>query len=200
MLGAFRLGFLARLAGRSAAKSRVNARHLFSDCPALHSISRRRLLCSLGFSVGIRCRRRLWLSRQARRSGVPTRSKRSEALVRLGAVLCRAGAYDRASKVLQEAHAIWDRSHLKPLSCSAAYLCYFPAMRHQQLGNHDEATTWYDRATDWADKKIEAKQGYQPIWWNPKLTLELLRKEAEHVLGIEKSGNAGVSASKEEPR
>ena len=63
---------------------------------------------------------------------------------------------------------------------SPAYTWYFLAMVHHKLGHEAEAEKWLDKATEWTDKVVrEDEQGTAPLAWNRRLTLKLLREEAE---------------------
>jgi len=74
---------------------------------------------------------------------------------------------------------------------------FFLAMAHWQLGHKDEARTWYDRGTDWVDKKGSFNEG-----------LLRFRAEAANMLGIaetqpsaelDPSADAPANAGKSEP-
>ena len=54
-------------------------------------------------------------------------------------------------------------------------------MAHHRQGNAELARSYLDKATEWAEQEIADKPA-----WNRKLTLELLRKEAESLIGIRK--------------
>ena len=59
-----------------------------------------------------------------------------------------------------------------------AYDTFFLAMAHQQLGNKDEARTWYDRAVRWMDENMpDQPDNYQQ-------ELRRFRAEAEELMDI----------------
>jgi hypothetical protein len=71
---------------------------------------------------------------------------------------------------------------------------YFLAMAHQRLGHRAEARRWFDTASRAMEKVLKRpaetpgsakpSSGKQPTpHWNQKLTLELLRHEAEELIG-----------------
>jgi tetratricopeptide (TPR) repeat protein len=102
----------------------------------------------------------------------------------LGAALYRAGRFDDAAKQLTKASA------LPPSQQTAmAYTWFFLSMTHHRLGHTDEARRWLEKgiqATEEALKppaepaeKSTTAAGTIPPPWNRKLTLQLLRREAE---------------------
>ena len=106
-----------------------------------------------------------------------------------GAVLYRAGQYQEALKRLTEAEAAYQPDEEK--QWAGAYNCLFLAMAHQRLGDVTEAKKWHDRAVQWIEqqtqKKPEASAAANPSSWHQRLTLQLLRREAEELLAT-KSG------------
>ena len=103
----------------------------------------------------------------------------------LGAILYRAGRFEEALKRLTEA----DRLVEEPDSTSRsppAYTWFFLAMAHQRLGDSKEAKQWLGKAAGWTDEVLaehESSTGAKLVW-SRRLTLRLLRKEAEELLGI----------------
>jgi serine/threonine protein kinase/WD40 repeat protein/tetratricopeptide (TPR) repeat protein len=68
-------------------------------------------------------------------------------------------------------------------TASPAYVHFFLAMTHHQLGNREEARRWLDRAAAQTDK--EFSDGWEinkADRWYRKATLQLLRAEAEAVI------------------
>ena len=63
---------------------------------------------------------------------------------------------------------------------------------------HDEAKKWYDKAVEWTEKVTrEHEEGTGPrLSWNRRLTLKLLRQEAQKTLGI----GDDSEPKKEEPK
>lgn len=84
----------------------------------------------------------------------------------LGAVLYRAGRFDEA---------------IQKLGGSTAYTStwFFMAMTHYQLGHFDESRKWLDKAVEQAEQEIQDTRS----WWKRRLTLQLLRREAELLMG-----------------
>jgi serine/threonine protein kinase/formylglycine-generating enzyme required for sulfatase activity/Tfp pilus assembly protein PilF len=93
----------------------------------------------------------------------------------LGAVLYRAGRFDDAIQRLLQAE-IALREMAKP-SQTVVYTHLFLAMAHQRLGNAKEARQSLKQATDQID---QGKLASHP--WNRRLTLQLLRSEAEALI------------------
>ena len=109
----------------------------------------------------------------------------SSRLNTLGAILYRAGQLDEAIQRLTEAEKLAKDADPKS-KCSPAYHWFFLAMAHHRLGQHDEAKKWYDKAVEWTDKVMqEHEKGTGPrLSWNRRMTLKLLRQEAEKTLTI----------------
>ena len=66
----------------------------------------------------------------------------------LGAVLYRAGRFDESLARLSEAGALVQEPSEATLF-PPAYIWFFLAMAHGQLGNQEEARQWYDKAVAW---------------------------------------------------
>jgi serine/threonine protein kinase/Flp pilus assembly protein TadD len=97
-----------------------------------------------------------------------------------GVVLYRAGRFDDAVKRLNDARA----AH-KPADeqrTTIAYTCYFLAMAHHRLGHSEEARRWLDQANRHGAEKKPAETSKTPVPWNRRLTVRLLRCEAERLL------------------
>ena len=107
------------------------------------------------------------------------------ALHQHGAVLYRAGQYQEALKRLTEAQAAFQPADEK--RSAIAYNWLFLAMAHQRLGHVEEAKKWHDKAAQWIDREMQKKPedpaAANPLSWNRRLTLQLLRREAEELLG-----------------
>jgi Flp pilus assembly protein TadD len=95
----------------------------------------------------------------------------------LGAALYRAGRFKEAERRLNQAAAL-PADGLQPVE----YTWYFLAMAHQRLGHAREARAWLEKC----HKQMEQKAKDANLPWNRRLSLELLRREAEALLGIEK--------------
>ena len=93
----------------------------------------------------------------------------------LGAILYRAGSFQEAREHLNIA-----AESAQTERTSAAYGWYFLAMTHHRLGHADEAREWLAKANEQADRELN--DAGSPAPWTRKLTLELLRKEAEELL------------------
>jgi len=57
-------------------------------------------------------------------------------------------------------------------------------MAHQALGHHEEAVKWLDRAAHSTDEALaQDEEGTASLSWDRRLTLKLLREEAEAMIG-----------------
>src|SRR5205807_850000 len=65
-------------------------------------------------------------------------------------------------------------------TASTAYARFFLAMAHQRLGHGEEARRWLSEAVRVADQELAAKS---PPPWNRRVTLQILRREAEGLIG-----------------
>jgi hypothetical protein len=63
-----------------------------------------------------------------------------------------------------------------------AYIGYFLAMAHHRLGHAEQARHWLDKASRQGERPKPAKTSGAPFPWNRRLTLQLLRREAEQLL------------------
>ncbi len=97
----------------------------------------------------------------------------------LGAVLFRAGRFDEAIKTLGIAAS--EESD----EGSLAYTWYFLGMAHHASGHIDEAKKWLQKAVVWTDQAFQAEEEDDGarLAWNRRLTLNLLREEAETTIG-----------------
>jgi tetratricopeptide (TPR) repeat protein len=97
-----------------------------------------------------------------------------------GALLYRTGRLQDAVKVLERAH---QQAQNPIANSSPAYTWYFLAMAHHRLGHHEDAATWLSKARDVTDKALtDHDAGKATLPWNRRLTLVLLRKEAETLI------------------
>jgi serine/threonine protein kinase/tetratricopeptide (TPR) repeat protein len=110
-----------------------------------------------------------------------------DCLTTLGAALYRAGRFEDAVKRLDEAAAAY-----RPDTPSRLLLIYnrlFLAMAHHCLGHADEARQSLDKAVQWMEQASQEKAkdaaSKIPMPWNRRLTLELLRREAETLIRSE---------------
>ena len=104
----------------------------------------------------------------------------------LGAVLYRASQFDAAIHRLTELAAGWDLGKEMPTETSPACAWFFLAMAHHQEGHFDESRKWLNRAVERAEQEITDK----PLW-NRRLTLKMLRREAEALLGLPEQTTPG---------
>jgi tetratricopeptide (TPR) repeat protein len=121
------------------------------------------------------------LQRAAERIGGP----RSEVYrFYLGAVLVRAGLYAEAVAEFEKIERNLEAKGAY-VSFSPAYNKFFLAICHAHLGQMDTARQYYDAgATDVRNlfRAQQEKETTSSVSWNRRLTLELLRKEAEALL------------------
>jgi serine/threonine-protein kinase len=108
-------------------------------------------------------------------------ANRLERLTALGAVLYRAGRFEAAGRRLAQADAAFLKAK-DPVS-TIAYTWLFLAMAHERLGHAEQARKWLAKAV----REIEqppAERAKDPgaRSWNRKLTLQLLRGQAESLL------------------
>jgi tetratricopeptide (TPR) repeat protein len=116
-------------------------------------------------------------------------------LLTLAAALYRAGRFEEAAKTLSEANA----AKLDPVG-TAVYTSLFLAMSHQRLGHAEQARQWLDKAVQAIDQaakepaKSEAGPSGKgsetgagpPLPWFRRLAFQLLRREAEELVGMKK--------------
>jgi hypothetical protein len=102
----------------------------------------------------------------------------------LGAILYRAGKFDEALQQLSNLAAEWEQGNSMPTDTSPAYIWFFQAMVHHQLGSSDEAKYWFDKAVKWSEEELQDTPA-----WNRKFTLQLLQAEARSLLGIPESNS-----------
>lgn len=104
----------------------------------------------------------------------------------LGGILYRAGRVDEAIDSLLKADRLAQEPDASTKS-SPAYTWYFLAMAHWKQGHKEEARNWHQKAAEWTDRVLrEAEQAKgAALAWNRRLTLNLLRAEAEELLGVD---------------
>jgi WD40 repeat protein/serine/threonine protein kinase/Tfp pilus assembly protein PilF len=102
----------------------------------------------------------------------------------LGAALYRARRFDEAVKRLTEANEL----NCHPYQTNMLHTWFYLAMAHHRLGHTEEARRWLEkasRATEDALKpptRSSTADGAIPPNWARKLTLQLLRREAEQLI------------------
>ncbi len=113
----------------------------------------------------------------------------------LGAVLFRAGQFGEAIETLQSV-----AETEKPQDASPAYVWYFLAMAHHKMNNADQAAQWLAKANAWTDRVLgEAEAEAASLPWYRRLTLDLLRTEAEGLLNVADSDKKPESPREETP-
>ncbi len=103
------------------------------------------------------------------RHAIEQESENQQYLDGLGSILMRAGEYVEAKEILEQALAAAGSTNT-----STSYIRYFLAMTEQHLGNVEAAQTLLKEANMSSEKELAESPR-----WNRKMTLELLRKEAE---------------------
>ncbi len=103
----------------------------------------------------------------------------------LGAALYRAGRFEEAVRRLTEATEL----SCHPYGTNMLHAWFYLAMAHHRLGHADEARRWLDRAVQGTQEALESPaeppaksgntDGVIPPNWSRRLTLGLLRREAE---------------------
>jgi tetratricopeptide (TPR) repeat protein len=122
---------------------------------------------------------------------VETEPESNQFVITLGAILHRAGRYQEALDKLTELDRRLSEPNAKANS-SRAYTWYFLAMTHQALGNAEEAKRWLKQANESTEKALVNTEAPPP--WNRRLTLELLRNEANGLIGDDANGDSDAGA------
>jgi len=119
-------------------------------------------------------------------------------LTALGAILYRAGRLDEAIKRLTEAEQLATDADPKT-KVSPAYKWFFLAMAHHRLRQHDKAKKCFDKAVAWTDKVMQDHQESTGprLPWSRRVTLQLLRQEAEKTLEIDNDPEVKRGGSEE---
>jgi hypothetical protein len=94
--------------------------------------------------------------------------------------LYRAGRFEQALRRLEEANAAFAKTGQAEGS-SPAYTWFFLAMTHQRLGHPEEGRKWLEKAI----RQMEEEVKDPGVLWNRRLTLQLLRRETESLLGVQ---------------
>jgi tetratricopeptide (TPR) repeat protein len=103
----------------------------------------------------------------------------------VGAILYRAGRYQEAVDRLAELDGRLD-DPVTGAQSSPAYTWYFLAMGHHALDHPEKAKEYLAKASAATEQELADTE--HPPAWNRKLTLELLRKEAEALIAQEEPG------------
>lgn len=106
----------------------------------------------------------------------------------LGALFYRAGHYPEAARQLTEAYQKYGAGNTNATPTAPACGAYFLALTHAQLGRTNDAAEWFQRASslDPSAGGTRAPAAAKVYWWK-RLTLQLLRKEAESVVNARTS-------------
>jgi eukaryotic-like serine/threonine-protein kinase len=97
-----------------------------------------------------------------------------------GAVLYRSGRFEEAVQALEQADHLLESA--KDAATSPLYTWFFLAMAHQRAGHREESKKWLNKACEEMNNALKAHEaGTAKLLWNRRLTLEILRREAESV-------------------
>jgi WD40 repeat protein/serine/threonine protein kinase/tetratricopeptide (TPR) repeat protein len=109
-------------------------------------------------------------------------------VTQLGAALYRAGRFEEAVKRLTEATEL----SCHPYRTNMQHTWYFLAMAHHRLGHADEARRWLEKGIRGTEQALKSPGealgksgnagGVLSPNWNRRLTLQLLRREAEQLV------------------
>jgi tetratricopeptide (TPR) repeat protein len=99
-----------------------------------------------------------------------------DVLKNLGAALYLASRYADAIKKLEEAIRLRK-------SGGTAEDWLFLALAHQKLQHAEEARKWLAKAQQWLDQAKDEKPGGPNLSWDRRLELQLIRAEAEGLIG-----------------
>ena len=113
-------------------------------------------------------------------------------LPQLGAVLHRLGYHTDASTVLTAAQEFTDQDMYR---MTPAYGLYFQSMAHAAINQLDEAQLCLREANQHATADTIDATGH--VQWNRRITLHILREEAELAIKTMGSGKAGQTPSPE---
>jgi eukaryotic-like serine/threonine-protein kinase len=109
-------------------------------------------------------------------------------VTQLGAALYRAGRFDEAATRLTEATEL----SCHPYRTNMLHTCFYLAMAHHRLGHANEARRWLDQAVQQTQQALKSPaeppgkpgnpDGAIPPNWSRRLTIGLLRREAEQLI------------------
>src|SRR5262249_2672948 len=97
----------------------------------------------------------------------------------IGCLLYRAGRIEEAARRLTEAGVAFKETG--KMRTTSIYNGLFQAMAQYRLGHAAEAAEWLEKAVREIDELFPQDSPTNP--WNRRLTLDLLRREAEGLLG-----------------
>jgi tetratricopeptide (TPR) repeat protein len=118
-------------------------------------------------------------------SGINARQELDQIV--MGAILHRAGRHEEAIQRLTELERQFE-SPDRQAESSAAYTAYFLAMACQKTGSEEQARVFLNKANQWTDEVLADKE--KPGAWGLRATLEILRKEAEALVGTDDQESA----------
>jgi serine/threonine protein kinase/Tfp pilus assembly protein PilF len=164
----------------------------FGRSPALQANYFTVWTCALAPDAVADWERPLQLARQACAAG----PKNFDNLLNLGAVLYRAGRFEEAAQRLTEAQAAFAET-TDPLS-SIIYTWLFLAMTEQRLGHGQQAKQFLAKAVKDIEHPSADRPGHGSTrrWWTRRVTLQILRHEAEEVLQKEAGAKDQESGKK----
>jgi tetratricopeptide (TPR) repeat protein len=142
--------------------------------------------CALGPASGMESGR---VVERATKLAAQNAKNRSDQTI-FGAALYRAGRFKEAVRRLEQAAAL----PADPFQ-SVEYTWFFLAMTHHRLGHAAEARTWLEKGR----KQMKQKAKDADLPWDRRLALELLRGEAEALLGSKKTPRPETNETKKKP-
>jgi tetratricopeptide (TPR) repeat protein len=117
---------------------------------------------------------------QLAETALRSQSKSHRYITSLGSILYRAGRFEQALRRLEEANAAFAKTGQAERS-SPAYTWFFLAMTHQRLSHPEQGRKWLDKAIEQMAQEVKETS----VPWNRRLTLQLLRRETESLLGVD---------------
>jgi tetratricopeptide (TPR) repeat protein/serine/threonine protein kinase len=142
--------------------------------------------CAMGPENGVDSDRLVELAEKLASQNPKSRSDQTI----FGAALYRAGRFEDAERRLNQAVAL-PADPFQPTE----YTWFFLAMAHQRLGHAKEAREWLEKTQKQTEKAKDVD-----VPWNRHLTLELLRGEAEALLGIKEKKEPGDKGQQTEKK
>jgi tetratricopeptide (TPR) repeat protein len=113
----------------------------------------------------------------------PSHPRTDDYAMTLAAALYRANRFGEAIQRLNEVNAGLPQAATKTTAYSPAYTWFFLAMAHHRLGHREEARRWLDKAI----QRTEQETRNESLHWNRRVTLQLLRREAEELVPGQKN-------------
>ncbi len=101
----------------------------------------------------------------------------------LGIARYRAGDWNEAIEALHRSEKLDDKGNF------FSFNAFFLAIAHHAAGDSEKANQWLKKAVEWTDRVFQEEEGGgTPVPWNRRLTLNLLRSEAETLLNVAHTG------------